>query len=248
MSNRCGHRSLSCVTSANAAAAGFVRKSPAQLLAALQPSGRVPQGQTKNSEGLKSKDERAALCVEETFPGPLVLPGDELALDPKYPPQSLLSWTRLVAQYDISQRKTIYVAIASAESFIAAWSQPVLSKFPKKGGKAQSSVKAPALEDVADYLQAFYHGVAVKPLETPLKFTTWDDIPLIKRSQRDDYPIGLATDEECICIRTTTRTRRSLRTATQPARHSRRVHQRGARRRLRAAARSPLRPVRERGR
>ena len=66
---------------------------------------------------------------EAAFPSPLVLPGDDLAVDPKWPPQSLRSWVHLSERNQVAtRRKTIYVAdypnIDLDMHFMKAWNRP----------------------------------------------------------------------------------------------------------------------------
>jgi archaemetzincin len=71
-----------------------------------------------------------AISYPKSFPGPLVLPGDDLALDPSYPPQSVQEWLRDDNRNEVtSTKKVIYVAappFAQANAdFISAWKYPL---------------------------------------------------------------------------------------------------------------------------
>ncbi|KAF8177031.1 hypothetical protein BJ912DRAFT_1132893 [Pholiota molesta] len=87
-------------------------------------------------------------CVYSTKPAhswPLVLPGDDLALDPKCPAQSLRQWL-------LTSEGTSLCRCASA----------IDSESPK-------------IKVIVDYLTAYYHGMSVKNLPpSTLKFASWD--------------------------------------------------------------------------
>ncbi|KAF4167427.1 hypothetical protein CNMCM6936_005043 [Aspergillus lentulus] len=131
------------------------------------------------------------------FPAPLVLPGDDLALDPGYPPQSFREWLVEEDRNNVtSDRKTVYV-VAPPEYdedayFAQAWASP-------RVGKTQHQLVAPNPEDIVGYLAAFYHGVPVKRLRvSDFRFVPWDG----QKSKTSPRFIGLAVSDECIGIRT----------------------------------------------
>jgi archaemetzincin len=101
-----------------------------------------------------------------------VLPGDDLAWDPKCPPQKLRSWIRLKERNKITPtRRTVYFAappgIEPGLEFVKEWTRPVV-----KNTLANSLVEFPSTEEILDYLKAFYHGLPVKLLPAPqLTFT-----------------------------------------------------------------------------
>ena len=141
----------------------------------------------------------------ETYPGPLILPDDELSINPRYPPQSLRTWLREGDRNEVTpERKTIYVAappgIESDVSFVSRWSQPSQHDVIEPSA-------APAVQDLVAYLTAFYHPLPVKLLPSPkLCFMSWEnDRPKISRAgSKSTIPryIGLSTSTECIRIRT----------------------------------------------
>jgi archaemetzincin len=132
----------------------------------------------------------------EPFSAPLVLPGDDLSEDPEYPPQSIHEWQADEDRNEVKPRKnTIYVAappaIDSGISFVKSWSEPKHAD--------SISIEAPKIEDVAEYLKAFYHGMPVKLLPPPaLRLTQWGDGKLSKTPRY----LGLNTATECVRIRT----------------------------------------------
>jgi archaemetzincin len=150
-----------------------------------------------------------------------VLPGDDLALDASYPPQSLRAWLREKERNKVTpERKTIYVAappdVDPEVEFIRAWTQPLLR--PMDAGTAASRPKLesamtaraalarPRVEDVVDYLSAFYHGLPVTQLPlSKVKFTSWDGSSGSSKAKARSMEarfIGLNTSTECVRIRT----------------------------------------------
>lgn len=182
----CQHRTLCLDTSPHAAVVGYHRPSAERRATAA---------------GLKST--QVATLSAATFPAPLVLPGDDLALDPKWPPQSLRSWLRLEERNPVtSERNVIYVApppnLEAEVNFMKSWSQPKISH----GVGEAASIAPPRAQDVQDYITAFYHPLPVKLLNTPLAFCNWDTSrPLFAKRSAPKY-VGLKTNSELVGIRT----------------------------------------------
>ncbi|KAF7158677.1 hypothetical protein CNMCM6106_005467 [Aspergillus hiratsukae] len=168
-------------TSPHAAEVGYKQPSLKERTAATRPAGS--QGQYGRID-------------PSIFPAPLVLPGDDLALDPEYPPQSFQEWLGEKDRNDVtSDRRTVYVVAPPDYDedayFAKAWTSPRVSK-------TQHPVVAPNPQDVVGYLAAFYHGVPVKLLRIPdFRFVPWDG-----QSRSAPRFIGLAVSDECIGIRT----------------------------------------------
>lgn len=161
----------------------------------------------KTSSATSIRSELGKDVPLETFPAALVLPDDDLAEYPRYPPQSLLSWLREPERNEFtSRRRTIYVATAQAGEFMVDWAEPSTTTSKPKGGPGE--VARPNTKVVMAYLQAFYHGVPVKQLQVPLQFTTWTDCnPKSGPRRRGQLihtisAIGINTSTECIRIRT----------------------------------------------
>ncbi|KAF7967797.1 hypothetical protein HWV62_32983 [Athelia sp. TMB] len=160
----CAHVTLLTTSSSHAVHAGYTQLTAQKRLAATTTSGRAP----KNTQLVPSP---------WTFPAPLALPGDELAYDPSYPPQSLRSWKQEKDRNQVTaNRRTIYVAapptIKDADAVIRDWTRSPLLDAGAEGKLAQ-----PKTEDVIEYLSAFYHPIPVRPLPTPFRLTTWDEAP-----------------------------------------------------------------------
>jgi archaemetzincin len=211
--NVCPHHELQVEVSSHATKAGFRRPDLRKRIAATTPSGRYqPTAKNKNAGGEEPEDKEGNKRDEEesafTFPAPLVLPEDDLALDPKYPSQSLRSWLQLKERNRVTdQRKTIYIAtvdaIADELSVMRSWTTPVFNDQHVSRGRcqlpAESSIESPKLQDLQDYLAAFYHGLPIKEFDQPFKFVAWGN-----RSDKTTAPsyIGLQSGDFCYSIRT----------------------------------------------
>lgn len=195
--NRCDHSKLTSVSTAHADEVGYSRLNFERRTAATTLQGTV--------KSLLAGKNRSAIKESETsFPAPLVLPGDDLALDPQYPAQSLRSWNRLKDRNEVTpDRRTIYVAappdIARDAPFVREWSNPK----QRISSATKTAIEAPGIQDVISYLEAFYHGLPVKSLRSPkLCFTAWEDCNPPKAKPKTQQFIGLKTSSECIGIRT----------------------------------------------
>lgn len=193
----CNHITLNLESSVHADEVGF----------------RRPTAQQR-ATGAGKKKQNTDEGLEGTFPAPLVLPGDDLSFDTDCPPQSLLSWIREKERNKVtSERNVVYVAgspaIESEVDFVHTWGNPQI-----KGdvGRFSASIESadltsPDVQDVLDYMKAFYYGMDVKVLPAGLlRFTSWDDADSKsskeKRILRTPKYIGLTTSTESIGIRT----------------------------------------------
>ncbi|KAF7298921.1 hypothetical protein MIND_00840100 [Mycena indigotica] len=142
----------------------------------------------------KTRKAAASLDVlppASTFCAPLVLPGDDLAEDPDYPAQSLQEWLDDEDRNAVEPgRRTLYVVppptVDKGVAFAEAWSH------------VHADIVPPNVEDVGEYLRAFYHGMAVEVLPaSTLRLTAWDS-----KSKAPRF-VGLRTKAgECVRIRT----------------------------------------------
>ncbi|KAJ7189838.1 hypothetical protein GGX14DRAFT_607651 [Mycena pura] len=182
----CDHRTLSLSSSSYVKSTGYSWPTEQQREAAaiLQPA---PRGKLKRTA--PSEDNFGPFCA------PLVLPGDELSEDPDYPPQSIQDWMADKDRNEVRLGKnTIYVAappaVEPSVSFVKSWSEPKHAD--------GFSVEAPDVEDIAEYLKAFFYGIAVKLLpSSTLCLTRWNG-----STSSTPRHIGLNTQTECIRIRT----------------------------------------------
>jgi archaemetzincin len=185
------------VSTAHANEVGYNRPNLEQRAAATTLQGTLKHGKKNKSATEES---------ETSFPAPLILPEDDLALDPRYPAQSLRSWNRLKDRNEVApDRRTIYVVappdIARDVPFVREWTNPKQGISSATG----TAIVAPRIQDVISYLEAFYHGLPVKSLRSlKLCFTAWDDCgpPKAKGKPKSQQLIGLKTSSESIGIRT----------------------------------------------
>ena len=196
----CDHSIRSTEPSIHAAEVGYCRPTVEQRESAATTSNAIR----------KRKRDIADANTNETFPAPLILPGDDLSLDPDYPRQSLCAWIRERDRNEVTPEKNvIYVAgppnIEANAASIRAWSKP-------KEQHGVRDIKLPQLEeDIVEYLSAFYLGLPVKPLMcSKLLFTNWEeDSKAVKNSRAGAKAkrvlpkyVGLKTSTECIGVRT----------------------------------------------
>ena len=187
----CHHERLHLDVSDVADEVGFVRLPLQRRLAATTPSGRVIKARQNDPEDISA------------FPGPLVLPEDELAWDPKHPPQSLRSWIQEKERNPVTQdRKTIYVGyvpqIEADISIMKRWTTPTASSLHPKHAATTVPPRSLDGEHVREYLEAFYHGLPVKPLKKQFSFVSWNKV---KPGQVPDH-VGLRMGSSCVQIRT----------------------------------------------
>lgn len=185
----CTHSSVCYTSSSHAIAAGFKRPSKQVRLAAGEPTLAM------------SPEEECIVDDPKTFPPPLVLPGDDLAEDPEFPPQSYREWFREEERNPVTgKRKTVYVAsvplVDDVVSFMKSWSTP---------HKLEDALRTPTpkFSDVRDYLASFYYGLSVKALDKlSLEFQSWEEPRKYKRPQQVPKHVGLRVGDECVRIRT----------------------------------------------
>jgi archaemetzincin len=183
----CQHTYLQFSTSENAATAGYKRPTPHQ---------RATAATTSMSKSLADPED-----LQYTFPASLVLPGDDLSEDPKYPPQSLRSWLRDKDRNAVTlERNVVYVAappltdVRDGADFAQAWCQ--------LSGGDTTRASHPKLDGVIRYLTAFYHGIPVKALPgPPLRFVKWDEELPRKRTKKPIQHVGLTAGSEVVPIR-----------------------------------------------
>ncbi|KAL2373760.1 hypothetical protein RJZ57_001779 [Blastomyces gilchristii] len=141
-----------------------------------------------------------------TFPSPLVLPGDDIALDADYPHQSFDSWLREEDRNETASRKNVVHVAAPPDiqpdvSFIYQWDTSQI--------KRDTSVPTLKVEDVLNSLETFYLGSPVKlqPNPIPVSFTSWESGgtrrgPKTKTKQEEPEYTRFNIEIECVRIRT----------------------------------------------
>lgn len=209
----CGHMKLNLEPSAHAADVGFKRRTEQQRLAAslLQKFSKNKEPKTSHKSDIVKVEGHLSLeSLRGSFPAPLVLPQDDLALDTNYPPQSLRSWLHSKDRNKLTDNQnTIYVAappeILSDVEYINTWGQP--QKLDRVSDATKNSIPTVRIQDIVEYIAAFYHGLPVKLLPAPkLQFAAWDNDNA--KSTRPKKPstkppfIGLNTSTESVRIQT----------------------------------------------
>ncbi|OJJ55569.1 hypothetical protein ASPSYDRAFT_158161 [Aspergillus sydowii CBS 593.65] len=192
-----------------------------------QPSKQERQDATKPAPSSSSSKRKPLVATPPTrtdiqnFPAPLVLPGDDLALDPEYPAQSFQEWLDEEERNPVTpRRKTIYFidapGVDSRISEVESWTSPNVHDLDSdsdsdphshSASDAAVAVEPPATKDVTDYLAAFFNGLPVKHLNMPKGrwiFTPWVAKPVKQTSTLTLKHIALATPKEQIRIRTRT--------------------------------------------
>jgi len=186
---KCEHSNLIFSSSSHAESIGYKQPALEQRIAATTPTGTLKP---------KIQDTSAKRDAESsaTFPAPLVLPRDDLALDPTYPAQSLRSWIREKDRNKITpDRRTVYLAappgLHNGTGFVGEWAHP------SHLGQRAKKIQQPDARHVLDYLKAFYHGLPVKMLPSEVfTFTLKHDDILSTEKQPpglDRRIIGLST-------------------------------------------------------
>jgi archaemetzincin len=200
MSKSCQHKLLQLTPSAFAAEAGFHRPDAKRRLAATTNSGRLPASNSKNVEA----DARA---LSGTFPGPLVLPWDDLNHDPDWPAQSFRSWLNEEERNQpTAERETLYIAAVPKIDwnvrYMRDWIRPNIKdgEPPSKKLKGEDplqELESPDVGPVIEYLSAFYHGLPVTQFPTALRFVPW------KASKGKKFPtyVGLQYGDRMTRIR-----------------------------------------------
>ncbi|TGJ85048.1 hypothetical protein E0Z10_g3724 [Xylaria hypoxylon] len=199
----CQHDELLLECSPWAEEAGFERPGAAKRLAATTKSGRNPlAAKGKSVKTIKKLSQEAAERLSPSFPGPLLLPKDELNWDPECPPQSFRSWLHEVQRNKPTHtRKALYVAsppiVTPGVGFMNGWEQPTTAPINEL-----KDFEPPSAEASLEYLRAFYHDLPVKFFPQPLSFVPWTESSQRTKSRSNHGYVGLAWDDYCTRIRT----------------------------------------------
>ena len=167
----CKHRYLQLDPSPFAELAGFEQLDAQKRAAAETPAGKIPANVQRRPNTL--------------FPGPLVLPHDDLNYDPDCSPQSCKSWSVEKSRNKMTnrERNTIYIGripqIAKEVDFMRRWT------IPNTEQSSTSETPSPDADFFVDYIKAFYHGMDVQILPQQLTWTSWD------KSHRPRQRVGL---------------------------------------------------------
>jgi archaemetzincin len=182
----CQHHILHLDPSSFAPLAGYTQPTKQKRAAALTTSGRAAKVASSESN--------------QTFPAPLVLPFDELNYDPDCSPQSVSSWlheeARNKLKFEIG-RDTLYIGrvprVGEDVSFMRDWNVPM------NGAPEQEA--SPDADLFVDYLKAFYYGMNVETLPTPLAWTAWNRTSQPQRRANLPKHVALAYGDQRVRIR-----------------------------------------------
>ncbi|KAI1362253.1 hypothetical protein F5Y08DRAFT_277826 [Xylaria arbuscula] len=199
----CRHDNLILNCSPWAEEAGFNRPVAAKRLAATTSSGRNPYAtKGRSATATKKITQEVAERLAPSFPGPLLLPFDDLNWDPDYPPQPFRSWLQEPERNKVTpKRQTLYVAapptVTSNVSFMNSWKQPMVATTNKLRG-----TESPPTDECLKFLSVFYHGLPVKFLPQQLSFVPWTEASQRTKASNNHCYVGLAYGELCTRIRT----------------------------------------------
>ena len=184
----CRHSHLCFDASSHTAGIGYFRPD-------LQERARAASSTEEDGDSCQTISSCAA-----SFPGPLVLPGDDLSLDPDCPPQSVREWLNEEDRNEVTPGKHVIYVVAppivqDSVDFVSTWTHP-----QQEAGQ----VSYPHVQHILDYLRAFYHGLPVRLLAHPaLSFGPWTtENARSKANSLTPRSIGLNTSTECVRIRT----------------------------------------------
>lgn len=178
----CKHVDLQLEPSQFAKLAGFERPD-AQARTAAETESRKPL-----------KD--APKVPSTLFPGPLVLPHDDLNYDPDCPPQNIRHWLSMESRNRMTDktRDTVYISrvpqISKELDSMHEWTIPRTAK------GAKSTISSPDIELFAQYLRAFYHETNVHVMPRRLYWTPWNKSPRPGRRANVPKCVGLAYENQ----------------------------------------------------
>jgi archaemetzincin len=156
--------------SPNAVEAGFKGLSKRQIICAATSDGKYPTTWSLLTPIQLFND-------ANTFPAPLVLPNDDLDIDPEWPPQSVKEWRHEEERNSITRaRKTIYLVappeITDEMSPMRDWTNSNSSAKSNHGGITNKcELKA---SDFVDYIASFYYGMRIKMLNKKFAWQAWE--------------------------------------------------------------------------
>ncbi|KAK0386099.1 hypothetical protein NLU13_5936 [Sarocladium strictum] len=168
MPTACTHQVLYCDTSEDASKnTSWNRPDENARLAAKTLNGLPPSARPDD------------VPKPSSFPGPLVMPDDALAIDPDQEPQGLHEYVNADYRNRVTpQRKTIYVFdapdVAPGIAHARTWQDPVIPPGPENQPPAEAlGVQKPVVQDLAAYIEAFYHGMTVRVVENRFRLVEW---------------------------------------------------------------------------
>ncbi|KAM0563175.1 hypothetical protein ACHAPJ_000891 [Fusarium lateritium] len=194
---KCTHNSLYVDCSPAAEDAGFKRPPIHKRLLAISQTGRRTRGVPVLQED--------AMKNPWTFPGPLVLPDDELAMDPDDDGQTFKEWHDMGKEDERNQvtaeKKTIYVILpptipSDMEKEMKDWHKPKLPRSAPSSDLPKWTSSSPQVSDLISYLRAFYYPMEVVQFPSTFAWRPWHE-PTKSRSKTKTAPkrthVGLET-------------------------------------------------------
>ncbi|KAF3921101.1 Archaemetzincin-2 [Arthrobotrys entomopaga] len=159
-------RSLRLECSPNAAKVGYTRPTETTLRTAATTFAR------------KHISDAGSVPPATTFPAPLILPGDDLSNDPKYPAQSLTRFKRLPERNPITYPRlklyTLTLPTTSPDTpEFETWTLPVDPDTQTPIDEPSFSPSPPSWKDVESYFTPFFHPLEVTPYPSPITITKW---------------------------------------------------------------------------
>ncbi|KAF5624912.1 hypothetical protein F52700_9287 [Fusarium sp. NRRL 52700] len=154
----CDHESTSMTCSSAAVNAGFVRPSLEERTLAMSKTGRLARAYLAKQDTIN----------DETFPGPLALPGDYIVENPREQGQSCKDWFAMETTQkrcqEISSQKRIYVygppSVRRLPEAMQSWWNPVLPQgFPQGPERWTWTLKQ--YKQLIVYLRAFFMTMTV---------------------------------------------------------------------------------------
>lgn len=186
----CKHSHLYLNGSPHANTVGFKRATESQRIIVATKDGRF----RKHMNLLTSREVFQDVMA---FPGPLILPDDDLAEDPEYPPQDFREWRDEEERNPVTrERKTIYIvpspSITQEVYKMQTWS--VCTAENAATNRDMQAAEPPKLQDILEYLSAFFHGMDVKLFTKPFQWKKWDKYTgAILKTPDTERRIGLMT-------------------------------------------------------
>ncbi|CAI6333554.1 unnamed protein product [Periconia digitata] len=183
----CPHKTLQLTPSPFAPLAGYTQPSSPECLAAQHytPSSTAARSRNKRKRDPTAQPPQKPQSKIEidkeptTFPAPLVLPYDQLNYDPDEEPQSLTEWVEGEHRNVVTKERNVVYVVGYPEIGeelkgigMNEWAKPQVAG-TNKGEEGKEEVEQPDIEEIVEYLQAFYHGLRVQRLDTQLTYLPW---------------------------------------------------------------------------
>ena len=146
------------------------------------------------------------------FPGPLILPKDDLTTDPDCPAQDVEKWADNKDRNPVTaNRKTIYLVpsptISEEMAPMRSWSASIGSSRVAQP-QPSASIKSLDIEDMREYIAATYYGMEVSLLPAHFSWQAWQDVK--ERGEKgksvkpryDGTPLVSSTEEQLVGLQT----------------------------------------------